>query len=551
MYMKNPIPTDATKKAVIYCRVSSKEQADEGNSLVSQERICREYAAKEGYDLVGVYIEKGESAKTAKRKELQRLLAFCTSKKGNVHAVIAYKVDRISRNIADYSYIRVKLKKYGVEIRSVTEYFEDTPAGRFMENIIANVGQFDNDVRAERCMGGMREAMIEGRYVWKAPAGYLNKKVNGKSTIVQTEQAALIKETFELLAENTLSTEQVRLKMMEKGLVSKHGRPIHRGHFFKLIRNPLYKGTITKFGETHPGTYAPVVSEDLFEYVQLILRSRTNKTKTYLHNNPDFPLRGFVVNENGRPLTGYWAKGKLKKYPYYSFQLPNTTIQKEILEEKYRAFMARYAFDATHLQLMKKYLLNYLGEHANGQKNDSKVIENRIAEINKKIDSLIGLKEEGGISTSILTSRVEKLENELEELTRLLKVKKDDIVDIPSLMAFAAKVLRDPDTLWQKSPLEIRRELQVFDFPKGVVFDGKKFRTPKVCSIYKLKDDFRRSKFLRADSRDAGKNTVSTHSLPEAGTNILETKEYWLSIANDLKKLQDILSKTSVLKPSD
>ncbi len=64
------------------------------------------------------------------------------------------------------------------EIKSVTEYFEDTPAGRFMENIIANVGQFDNDVRTERCIGGMREAINEGRYVWMAPIGY--KNVRGK-----------------------------------------------------------------------------------------------------------------------------------------------------------------------------------------------------------------------------------------------------------------------------------------------------------------------------------------------------------------------------------
>ncbi|HJP64208.1 MAG TPA: recombinase family protein [Mucilaginibacter sp.] len=194
----------ANKKAVIYCRVSTKEQVDEGNSLISQERLCREYALKEGFDIIEVFIEKGESAKTAKRKELNRLLTFCTTKKDSIQAVIAYKVDRISRNMTDYSNIKVRLKKWGVVIKSVTEFFEDTPAGRFMENIIANVGQFDNDVRTERSIGGMKEATQEGRYVWTAPLGYSNAKVDGKSTIVPNSMAPLIREVFERIASSPL-----------------------------------------------------------------------------------------------------------------------------------------------------------------------------------------------------------------------------------------------------------------------------------------------------------------------------------------------------------
>ena len=230
------ITANSNKKAVIYCRVSTKEQVDEGNSLVSQERLCRGYALKEGYEIVEVFIEKGESAKTAKPKELNRLLTFCTTKKDNAHAVIAYKVDRISRNMTDYSNIKVRLKKWGVVIKSVTEFFEDTPAGRFMENIIANVGQFDNDVRSERSMGGMKEATQEGRYVWMAPVGYSNVKVNGKCTIAQNEMAPLIREVFERIALRIDSTDAIRIRMFGKGLVNRKGGPVTRSNFFHLLR---------------------------------------------------------------------------------------------------------------------------------------------------------------------------------------------------------------------------------------------------------------------------------------------------------------------------
>ncbi|MFA6257737.1 MAG: recombinase family protein [Candidatus Paceibacterota bacterium] len=175
------------KRAVIYVRVSTKEQVDEGNSLSTQEKICREYCFKNDYDITEIFIEQGESAKTANRTELQKLLAFCSDKKNRVGVVVIYKVDRLSRSVEDYSHLRLFFKKYGIEIKSTSEYFEDTAQGKFMENMFANVAQFDNDVRAERCAGGMKDAMRDGRYVWMATVGYKNVQVAGRATIAQDE----------------------------------------------------------------------------------------------------------------------------------------------------------------------------------------------------------------------------------------------------------------------------------------------------------------------------------------------------------------------------
>src|SRR6188474_2337981 len=97
------------KRAVIYCRVSTKEQVEEGNSLVTQEKLCREYALKHGYEIVHAFIEQGESAKTAERPELQKLLSFCAFRKNGIQALITYKIDRISRNTDDYSHLRILL----------------------------------------------------------------------------------------------------------------------------------------------------------------------------------------------------------------------------------------------------------------------------------------------------------------------------------------------------------------------------------------------------------------------------------------------------------
>lgn len=505
--MKNETKDSMVKKAVIYCRVSTKEQVEEGNSLVSQERLCREYAANEGYDVAAIFIEKGESAKTADRKELQRLLSFCADRRNSIDTLIAYKVDRISRNIADYSHIKVRLKKHNIIIKSVTELFEDTPAGRFMENIIANVSQFDNEVRTERSVGGMKEAVKEGRYVWKAPLGYDNVKLGNKATIAVNSDAPLVKEAFALIAQQRYPTEVIRLMMREKGLTDKNGNAVGRSYFFRLIRNSLYKGEIRKFGGVYDGTYEPMVSPELFDTVQLILRGRKNNVRHYIVQNPDFPLRGFVYNEHGKRLVGYWSKGKRLKYPYYSFAAPGTTIRKEKLEKKFTALLESLAFDTTHLGLLRQFLENHFDKETDNDKVANGAIDKRIGEINQQIDYLFRQHRQGIIGDTLMATRMKNVEAELEDLTELKQSKSEDGIDIPDLIKHAAKALKAPHLFWQKGSVETRRAFQVFVFRKGIVWDGLNLRTPKIASVFQLKELFADEKFTRVNLRVARKNT--------------------------------------------
>ena len=543
--MKNDIPSNQPKQAVIYCRVSTKEQVDEGNSLVSQERLCREYALKEGYVIAEIFIEKGESAKTADRKELKRMMEYCRAKKGRIQVVIAYKVDRVSRNIADYSLIKTQLQKVNVTIRSVTEFFEDTPAGRFMESIIANVGQFDNEVRIERSIGGMKQATEEGRYVWAAPLGYSNVKINGLSTIAPNDKASLIREVFERIAQRTDATDIIRVKMEQKGLCSRRGTAVPRSHFFRLIRNPLYKGTIKKFGKLYEGTFEPIVSAALFDKAQEVISGRKHQVKQYRHEHPDFPLRRFVVNEFGKQLTGYWSKGKRLKYPYYSFTLPGTSIRKEVLEQKFIDFLSRFEYDVKDFNALRKNLIKYVENDLHKGKSEKETMEKRVIEINAQIDNLIKLEATGSISTSLFIDRTKGLEAEQNNLRELLEEQLNDDIDISELLAFSAAALKKPFLLWQLSPVHIQRKLQVFDFPEGIIFDGVNFRTPKVCSIFKAKEVITTLKLSRGSSEGTKKNTVHGTKLPPSEINPLDTKAFWKTVAYDLRELKNILGQNS------
>ena len=146
----------------------------DNHSLETQERACTEYCQRTGIEVVRVFREEGESAKTADRPRLQEMLNFCIreGKGRNIRFLVVYRVDRLARAVIDHTAIREQVRKIGIQIQAVQESFDETPAGRFMENVFASVAQFDNDARALRTSEGMKEALRKGRWAWQAPVGY-------------------------------------------------------------------------------------------------------------------------------------------------------------------------------------------------------------------------------------------------------------------------------------------------------------------------------------------------------------------------------------------
>lgn len=107
-----------------------------------------------------------------KRPELQELLAYIRANKGKITHLIVYKFDRFSRNLDDHLWLRKELIKYGATVKSVTEATDDTLAGRLQENILAVFNEYDNSLRADRSLNGMKEKVKKGIWPWLVPIGY-------------------------------------------------------------------------------------------------------------------------------------------------------------------------------------------------------------------------------------------------------------------------------------------------------------------------------------------------------------------------------------------
>jgi site-specific DNA recombinase len=500
--------SEIKKRAVSYCRVSTKEQVDDGNSLATQERICTEFVAKNNHELIKVFLEKGESAKTSNRTELHNLFTFCADKKNQIGMVVVYKIDRIARNTNDYNQIKIILSKYGVQIKSATEPIDDTPTGRFMENTLANVSQFDNDIRTERCVNGMRDAMREGRYTWMAPTGYSNLKIQGKSTIAPNEMAPLVLKAFKEVAKNILPLEEIRRQLIVEGLKTKSGKPLVTSHFYSMLRSPLYAGWIIKFKEKHKGLFEPIVSEELFEQVQRVLTHKKRRNLQYLRENPDFPLRRYIQLPAGQPLTGSWSKGRIKYYPYYTFKNSRLRFKKEMLENTFSNFLNKHRFDSTHIALLRRKIREHLIKANTKSQKQATQLSTYCSELKEKQSTLIEKNLKGIISDEILGRELAKIEQELLHINATLTSLPTSEVKYEELLDYISEFLRNPGNTWVKFPFGAKLKLQWFYFPKGVIYEGIKSRTTEICSLFKAKNEYLTKIFYRVHSKVQKENQV-------------------------------------------
>ncbi len=378
--------------AVIYCRVSSKEQT-QNLSLQTQQEACLDHSRRLGLDAVEVFIEEGESAKTINRTEFTRMLDYCKANRGKVSAVLVYSVNRFARNQFDHYAIRAKLHGWGIKLLSVTEPIDDSKEGRLMEGVLASLSQYDNDAKAERTVVGMKTAAKSGRWIWVAPIGYLNDKSAPGGMVHDPERAPLVRKGFELYASGRFTKEAVRRKLDANGLRSRGGRRIGPEVFSALLKNPLYGGWIDveAWGERIPGSFPPIVPPELYCKVQALLEGRAITPTPHERENPDFPLRHFTrCAACSTPLTASWSKGRSARYAYYrcrNGQCLAVNQRKEQVEARFVGYLESLQNPA-YAKLQKVVLLDAWKARQKDAGREAKLAADRLADLRGKAQRL-------------------------------------------------------------------------------------------------------------------------------------------------------------------
>ena len=237
-----------TKKAAIYARVSSERQ-DTDLSISAQLRALRDYAKRNGYEIVREFVDEAESGRTAARPAFREMIAQARTKHCPFSVVLLWKLNRFARNREDSIIYKSLLRRQGIQVISMNEPVEDTPAGRLLEGIIEVIDEFYSSNLAQDVTRGMRENAMRGYFSGGAPPfGYVATKVKDGSrfrTVLVPDSAAvpIIRRIFEecMLGKGL---REITKGLNRDGLRTKKGKKWSSTGVYAILRNETYKGTL-------------------------------------------------------------------------------------------------------------------------------------------------------------------------------------------------------------------------------------------------------------------------------------------------------------------
>jgi site-specific DNA recombinase len=325
-----PAAAVAAKRAVIYLRVSTADQAHgadsaEGYSIPAQREACARKAADLGAAVVAEFADRGESAKTTARPQLQKMLARLAEHK-DVEYVIVHKVDRLARNRADDVQIQLAIERAGARLISVSESVDDTPSGRLVRNIMADLAEFYSANLATEILKGSTQKARLGGTPFKAPLGYKNVRYQADGREIRTveideERAPLVRRAFQLYATGEYSLKRLHEQLTAEGLTTRAtpkrpAGPLALSKFAELLRNRYYLGLVSYRGIEHPGKHPALVGAQLFDRVQMIIADRDRhalKPRRHQHY-----LRGLLCCARcGSRLQYTTGRGHGGEFEYY------------------------------------------------------------------------------------------------------------------------------------------------------------------------------------------------------------------------------------------
>ncbi len=489
-----------TGGAVVYIRVSSEEQV-ENYSLATQEDICLKEAARRKMTVVETFREEGRSAKTIKgRPELIKMLEYCRKHKKEIDAVIVYRLDRISRQTADYLVIRKKLAECDIGLISASEPTGNSPTEKFVETMLAGFAQMDNDVRGERARNGLRARFLSGLPMSYTPIGYLNE--NGY-VVKDPAMFDELKNAWDLMATGTKSLRELAKILDEKNLKVRYrsgkqfkikGQTIQR-----MFRNKFYIGKIVskKYGQEVPGQHSPMVTEEQFYRVQAILDGRNVNIAKPLakknRDNPEFPLRRIVKCCGcGFSLTAGWSKGKKQRFAYYLCQKwcsKAKSVPVEDVEAETRQLLRHVNLSSKALDLVSTFLRKTYYHRVSTLQKRREQADEELRKLYETRQSLIEKNLAGIYSDDIFREQNRLLE---EKITVVQVTKNDDLItkyNIEDVTTFIREKFKDLVKTYETSNLQQKRMLLCSIFPSGLTWSYPGYLNTQISKFYQVMRD--------------------------------------------------------------
>jgi DNA invertase Pin-like site-specific DNA recombinase len=322
--------TRTRKRCAVYCRVSSDERLDqEFNSIDAQKEAGQAYIASqraEGWiPVADDYDDPGYSGGNTDRPGLRRLMADI--ERGQIDIVVVYKIDRLTRSLADFAKMVEIFDQHGVSFSAVTQQINSaTSMGRLMLNVLLSFAQFEREVTGERIRDKIAAAKRKGMWMGGIPP--LGYDVDNRLLIINESEAEVVRRIFEEML-TIGSPTQIAANLTAEGITTKawttqegqtrSGARIDKKYLHKLLRNRIYLGELSHKGNWYPGAHPPIIDAALWEKVHSVLArdGHARSVETKIRSRTDALLRGLLYAPSGERMYPTYSRKNGRKYFYY------------------------------------------------------------------------------------------------------------------------------------------------------------------------------------------------------------------------------------------
>ena len=489
------------QKAVIYCRVSTKRQSEEGDGLDSQETRCREYAKANNLAVAEVFKDI-KSGYSIHRPAMQEMLRFLRQSRREEMTVIIEDISRLARGMRAHMVLRDALDRTGAELRSPNIRFGEDADSEFFEYLMANVASYHRRKNGEQASSRSRARLLNGYYVNPIPPrGYkwIKAPSGGGKIIVRNEPlASIITEALEGFASGRFQTKAEVKRFLEQQPEfprNYRGEVTHQ-EVQRILSRVVYAGYIeceARDVSRRMGKHPALVS---FETHQKIMQRLQDGAYVPARKNlnEDFPLRGFVAcGDCGKPLTACWSKGRNTAYPYYycvtkGCESRSKSIRRDVIEGEFKELVKSLqpskAMFATAVSMFET-LWNHRRDWQTARRSH---LDARLRELDRETDKLVKriVEVESSTVVSALEQRIKAVDAEKivvrEKAAKVALPKRPFDQALRTALAFLAS----PCDLWDSERFEHKRALLKLAFAERLQYvRNQGFRTAEIAFPFK------------------------------------------------------------------
>ena len=512
---------------IIYCRVSSDEQA-EGTSLDVQEQHLTRYCERKGYNIIDIPHKEDESGKTfEKRPIIQNIMKYIRKHKGQVDKLLVLRWNRYSRDLPSAMANLEELMSLHVEVNSIEEPVNfDSASWPQLVGTYIGMAHSDNLCRSFATLDGIYGTLIKGKWPNKAPRGYKNVRVGKHNCYIEVDElmAKVISKAFQEVAKGVEVPNCIRRRVCPQ---------IPKDAFYRMLRNIFYIGLIkVRAYKDEPekivkGQHQAIIDKDTFDKVQSILcGKRRNEPKLSKAIDPDLYLRKYIVCPIcGHSITGATSTGKGGKYKYYNCCHNGKHLRKraDYVNDKFADWVGGLRPNKEVLDLYTEVLKDLRGEHKHDIQKEVEALRKDIEKVEALLNSADDKFCEGFLDPEAHARITKRYGDQIKTLHERITLLQAGTKDLKEKIDYSVNIIANLGLFMKDAPVKVKCKLLSSMFPQKIVFDGEKYRTQSYNQVLDL--IFQENNKLRGHGeKECVKSEADSHSVPrpriELGTKL-------------------------------